>query len=348
MLPAALLFFVPIVVVDVDGGRLDPSHTRELVSKELSVTAVAPDDPRAPQATGRIDVVTDAGKLTVRYRKVDGPVERTIALANDVGRAESDVAYLAGNLARDEASELVPAENKQKKNAAASQPIVAWQSDDRDLAQMRAFLTQSANEERSARHRGAVIRLAAGLAFLAPSTYFWFDSDASNEAKVFRLSGTLMGASLLMSAIGSAFVESGDLEGVSYLVEKHEKQKSDPGLAITEAEKEWAKRATSARTTRIGTGWFCVVLGGAAAALGSALMIADGPRGDAGSSGFALIGVGTLAALFGAAKLLDETGIESSYRLWRTVKTAPETGMRISFGGTPLPGGGAASFALTF
>jgi hypothetical protein len=341
-----LLLMLPVVVVDVAGDRLDHSHTRELVAKELSVDAVAPDDARAAEATGRIEVTTSEDKLTVRYRKVDGPVERSIALAKDARRAESDVAYLAGNLARDESAELAGDDDKKEKPP--SQPLVSWQDDDRDLAQMKTFLAESADEERSARIRGGAIRMAAGAAFLAPATYFWFDSDASKEAQAYRLSGTLMGGMLLVGGIGTLFVESGDLEGVANLAKKHEAQNTDSRTALVEVEKEWAMRAKNARSVRVGTGWLAVIVGGCSFALGSALLIADGPRGDDGNTGYAVMGVGTLAALYGASKLIEESGVESSYRLWRTVKTAPETGMRISFGGTPLPGGGAASLALSF
>ena len=84
------LLMLPIVVVDVSGDRLDPAHTRKLVEHELAVTAVASDDPRAAEATGRIEVTGDAKdkKLTVKYRKLDEPVERTIDLADDGARGE--------------------------------------------------------------------------------------------------------------------------------------------------------------------------------------------------------------------------------------------------------------------
>src|SRR5689334_12143383 len=134
MLPS-LLFMLPVVVVDVGGERLDPAHTRSLVAKELDVEAVSADDPRATEATGRVDITSKDGKLTVRYRKVDGPIERSIPVASDPGRAEIDAAYLAGNLARDEASELTP--------AADAKPIESnapWSEDDHRYAQLRAYV----------------------------------------------------------------------------------------------------------------------------------------------------------------------------------------------------------------
>jgi hypothetical protein len=350
MLPA-VFFMLPVVVVDVGGDRLDPSHTRELVAKELSVEAVAPDDPRASEATGRVEVVTSYEKLTVRYRKVDGPVERSIALAKDSARAEIDAAYLAGNLARDEASELVGQNGQKEKPAAPAQPasvVAQWNDDARDLAQMRGFLTQSAEEQKIGRRRAGITQIVTSAAFLAPATYLWTVDDASSEAKSFRLSATVIGSLVLLSGIGSLTFASGDIEAVAKRASEHEAKGTPAAETMADVEKEWAKRAQYARTARLAMGYLTIIGGGLSVALGGAVLAANASDDSRYGFGTSAISTGSFMIFYGAWNLIDESGIETSYRLWRTVKRTPDDGPRVSFGAAPLPGGGAASLTLRF
>lgn len=355
MLPA-LLFLVPVVVVDVTGDRLDPPHTRLLVEKELSVTAVAPDDPRAATATGRIEVSGSAKDrtLTVKVRMAPHPVERTMELADDEGRAETDAALLVGNLARDEANELTPAPKAkpqpqpQPSEPARSQPLVKWNDDERDLAQMRAFLTQSAKDERAAYTRSAIIQFVAAGAFLAPTVYLIADGEGG-AASAFAYPGGMFSAALIAGGIGDLVGRSDDLGPLAKKLREHEQRHTDASDAIEDVEKAWAKRSTIARSSRLSTGWLFTIAGGVVLAAGAATAFAEGANGDYPATGIVLLGAGTLGALYGVSTLANESPVETSYRMWRTVKTAPETGTRVSFGAASLPGGGgAASFALTF
>jgi hypothetical protein len=353
MLPGVILLLLPVVVVDVSGDRLDPAHTRELVEKELSVTAVTDDDPRAAQAMGRVEVAGSAkdGTLTVKYRKLDEPVERTIKLAGDRDRAESDAALLAGNLARDEASELTSSEEKeQKKSAPApSQPLVKWNDSARDLAQMKSFLAQSVEEERSSRTRSAVMHFVAAGAFLAPAVYFFAADSSGSAASSYRWQGLSFSASLIGGGVGQLFGSSSLLEPLEKKIKEHEAKGDDPDTTIADVEHDWAQRAKAAGSARRSTGWLCTVLGSIGVLGGSAIAFAEGADGRYPVVGVSLLAVGTLAALYGVGELASESSVETSYRMWRTVKSEPDTGMRISIGAGPLPGGGgAASFAVTF
>jgi hypothetical protein len=96
-------------------------------------------------------------------------------------------------------------------------------------------------------------------------------------------------------------------------------------------------------------GTVAAVLGGLLVAGGATWLFFVDSKDGAASGGVSLMFLGTMVAATGVAAMSMETPVETSYRMWRTLKTAPESGMRVSLGGGPLPGGGgAASFAVTF
>jgi hypothetical protein len=342
---------LPIVVVDVGGDHLNPSHTRELVEKELSVTAVAPDDPRAATATGRIEMTGKASdhSLTVKYRKVDEAIERTIALPEDPSRAESEAVFLVGNLARDEASELAPQpKEKPKTERPASVAATLWNEDDRELARLHAFVTESTKEENSKRVRTGLIEIGAGATLLAPAVYLWSSGDSSTEARAFRSVATIYGGTLIGVGIATSFIASDPLEPIARKVREHEAKGTPASAAIADIEKEWAKQADAAHSGRIVFGWFSIALG-ALAVTGGSILAVTGQSDSHSETSTTFIAAGSICALYGIASLASDSEMESSYHLWQAMKTPREPGTQVSFGAGPLPGGGgAASFALTF
>jgi hypothetical protein len=114
------------VVVDVSPpGSLDVYRLRAAIGVELGVDAVAADDPRAAAARGVVNVVVDAEghHLTVAYRKKTEPESRTVDLPADPEAAQRAAVLLAGNLGRDEASEL--AAQLRRAPAPAAKPAAA-------------------------------------------------------------------------------------------------------------------------------------------------------------------------------------------------------------------------------
>ncbi|HEY8078428.1 MAG TPA: hypothetical protein VIF62_30070, partial [Labilithrix sp.] len=104
-----------VLVVAIEGGTLDRDRVRADIARELAAEVIAPEDPRAGGAAGMLDVVAKAGTLTVSYRgAARAALVRTVPLPADARRAESVVVLLAGNLARDEAAELVASLRKAK------------------------------------------------------------------------------------------------------------------------------------------------------------------------------------------------------------------------------------------
>lgn len=98
-----------VVVVDVreSARALDADALRAAIGAELHAEAIPPSDARASGA-GVITIEADHEKreVSVRYDGRGEPILRRIPLLADAGAARQSVALIAGNLARDEASEL--------------------------------------------------------------------------------------------------------------------------------------------------------------------------------------------------------------------------------------------------
>lgn len=341
---------LPIVVVDVSGDGLDAAHTRKMLEHELSVTAVAPDDPRAANAEGRIDVSTDAKehKLTVRYQKVDNPVERTIDLPADAARTESEAVFLAGNLARDEAGELAPAKKPDKPPPPPpSVKDLLSTEDDRRLATMRAFLTQSSADERAANIRAGVAEVAIAGALLAPGIVLWARGGASEEANGFANAAAIFGTGLLARGIVSLAIQRDPFEPFHKQIREAEAKGTHSGEVIADVEREWAAAADGAsRWRKIGGS---ILLGLAAGSITLGCVLESSSPGDVRHSGVPYLALGGMFAVDAFAALVSESPVERSHRLWKTMHSTHDEGAKISFGASVLPGGGgAASFALTF
>lgn len=95
----------PVLVVEVDPAELDADALRAAIGDELGVAAVSPWDPRAPSSRGTLRVRVDEGKLEVEYEERHSISRRVTAPSSAAATAKA-AAFLAGNLARHEASDL--------------------------------------------------------------------------------------------------------------------------------------------------------------------------------------------------------------------------------------------------
>ncbi len=101
----------PVLVVLVDPGStsLDPAQVKAAIARELRV-AVA--DAPAGDGAGTMNVkVKGTTELTVTFQSADGQVDvtRQVGLPPDPAEQTETIALLAGNLARNEAGELLAA-----------------------------------------------------------------------------------------------------------------------------------------------------------------------------------------------------------------------------------------------
>lgn len=335
---------LPVVVVDVAGDRLNPSHTRELVAKELSVDAVAPDDPRAAEATGRIVVTGSAkdGTLTVRYRKVDEPIERSVKLPDDPSRAESDAAYLAGNLARDEAGELTPQPRAIPAPAAVDAPSSS-SDDDRRYAQLRAYVGALSTEARETSVRSGMLLATAGALLLTPGIYVTARGDIESDRGI-AVTSFATGGVFIAIGLVAMIAKVDPYEPLTKVLREQEAQGASSEEALANVDNAWKKQVADEQSTRRASAILSFVVAGASLGVGSVLL-ATGSDVSPGTSAY-LIASGGVNAILGIATLLTEGPMERAHRQWHALNGA--TTSKVSFGLGPLVGGGAASFALTF
>jgi hypothetical protein len=186
---------VLVVEVAPDATELDAQKLRDAIGAELGADAVAPDDARAKAATGAIAVTVDhdARQLVVTYRGGAAPIVRRIDLPSDRAAVEREAVLLAGNLARDEAGDLVTELRKARPAAPPPAPVDSSSQDDaetRELDRLGRTLKARAREARGSQLManaligGGVISAAAGVTLAAATrdfsngALFWTGTEA--------------------------------------------------------------------------------------------------------------------------------------------------------------------------
>jgi len=168
-----------VIVVEVDAAatEIDAATLRKSIGDELAMDAVAPDDPRAASARGTIHVAIDRAtkKLVVSYRARSAPIVRDVALPDDAAGAVRAAVVLAGNLARDEASDL--ADELRKRAQKPAPPKAAPTSNDE--ARLRAVLAYNAEEARGGRRALGWSLFAAGV--VSAGAGVWATTHESRE-----------------------------------------------------------------------------------------------------------------------------------------------------------------------
>jgi hypothetical protein len=97
----------PLVVAVEQGADVAPDDVRSAVAGELGEPVVGPKDPAPPDAR-RIEVRSHDGVIHVAYRDARGhTIERELTAPADGATRVRMIALLAGNLARNEAADLV-------------------------------------------------------------------------------------------------------------------------------------------------------------------------------------------------------------------------------------------------
>ncbi len=110
--PCAAAERVPIVITVLPSARhVDAEALRDAVSRDLGVEVLAPDDPAASSVALVITVGEDEarGELAVARRNGDNVLIRRVAIPRDVQELQQAAVFLIGNIARDEAWDLVGA-----------------------------------------------------------------------------------------------------------------------------------------------------------------------------------------------------------------------------------------------
>jgi hypothetical protein len=123
-----------VLVLEVAPGTdIDVERLRAALRAELAMQVVPPEDARAASARGKVEVRTDPEKkkLVVSYRTLGAPLRREVDLPGDAAATSSTIVLLAGNLARNEAEDVLAemrttkpsVESKRQASAAAGSPV---------------------------------------------------------------------------------------------------------------------------------------------------------------------------------------------------------------------------------
>ncbi len=99
---------LPVVVqLRQDVPELDENALRDAVAVELGEPVLLEKDATAPSVTVTVEIHHEVGELVVERRDAAGTMTRNVPLPADPAEAMRTAVFLVGNLARDEASELV-------------------------------------------------------------------------------------------------------------------------------------------------------------------------------------------------------------------------------------------------
>jgi hypothetical protein len=96
---------VIIVEVALPSDGFDAESLRAAIASELGIIAVSPWDARAPTSRGTIRVRLDGSMLEVEYEERH-TIRRRVPAPSNAAATERAAAFLAGNLARHEASDI--------------------------------------------------------------------------------------------------------------------------------------------------------------------------------------------------------------------------------------------------
>ena len=311
---------------------------------------MSPDDPLAKDAMGTISVSVGGNprRLLVSFAGRPTPIERSVNLPATPAEVVTAAVVLAGNLARDEASELAaeirakratpppPPPSSATPPATSTAPPVTERYE--ATGRLDATLKYTADETRRARlglgwtSLGVGVGLGVATGALAPH---------ADNAPVFTL-GSLGGG---FAFIGLLTLTSSDTPERLWDYRRQ-------GHSIEDTESEWARLATLEHKHRRlgGIG----LIGSGAIALGTGVVFAavNGSNASASSYEVPLIAVGGIVTLFGAYILATDGPLESSLKAYekasgktlRREDAASRAGVRFSF----VRGGAVGGFGGAF
>lgn len=364
----ALLFFVfcsrvaladpsgRVLVVDLTGDVDDANALRAAIASELKATVVTPDDPKATSAGGTLTIEVRGGdkRIAATYRSLGSPVTRTVDLPEDPKRARTVAVLLAGNVAREEADDLL---DKLRKPGPTATPAGNAEDAERDVRRLHAVLDDLGEHRHDLRKWVGIASLIEGGLSAGAGAYYVFrdtSTQHTERAGVFLLmhgaASTAVGTVLLLSSKGATY------ERLANELAQGE-GKIAPEDLVRKVEFKWAEMANDARSERKVLGVVGIGLGVLTAGAGLALpaLVPDSQEGRGLpwlTWGF--VALGGLNAAAGINLLIDETEIERSWHIYRRMKDfdaapPPAPGLQPKVGFAPLPGGGGmASLGFSF
>ena len=349
--PAAAL----VVSVGPDVSEVDPTALRADLAVELGVDVVASEDPRAANAEGVLEVSVDRDRreVVVVYRGHGTSITRRIALPGEPAAVERDVVLLAGNLARDEARDLVnrlrgsrPAPSEAPRpvvTAAAPQLDFAPEdaAEKRNLDALGLALEPHARDAGRAKVIGWTVALG-GVAVMGVSVGLLVAKD---DVAAIITDQVALG---IFDATG--LFMPGDFDPMLRVYRSERASDFPADVVVHDVVEEWRRRAGAERFRRRASGWVLTVTGGLSAAISIGfLATAHAPFHSlddvATFGGFGLLGLASAGG--GLSELLTLGPLESALRDYEghegtgaTAGHAARLAPSVVPSGGPLPGGG--------
>jgi hypothetical protein len=290
-----------LVVVDVapDEPELDAAALRPAIASELGAEAIAPDDPRAAQASGRLRISIDRSPraLVVTYRGQSEPLQRRIELPPDRPSIERAAVLLAGNLARDEADELAAELRRGKQDApspssnpssspsapsASSAPAKPDEKladteddeDERDAQRLGAALAYY-QQQNAARATTSSILMGLGYGALGVSLGVEAYGLLSSQHRPWAPDASLyviQAADALF--VGSALARPGNFDWIQATYD-WQRRWGTPWAARRETEQAWLRVARNEHWNRRFIGWLTTAIGVIGTGLCTAFLVSE-------------------------------------------------------------------------
>ncbi|MGH7436645.1 MAG: hypothetical protein ACRENE_13310 [Polyangiaceae bacterium] len=350
------------VVVDVSPpGSLDAYRLRAAIGVELGVDAVAADDPRAAAARGVVLVVVDAEghHLTVTYRKKTEPETRTVDLPADPEAAQRAAVVLAGNLGRDEASELAaqlrkapapavkPAETAPAFVDVAPPDEAEQREAEKNAHDLQAALDYAARQD----HR---LRVAAGWTTVAGAAVALgaiLATPAVNNQSYANIGTYWAATGLVNIPVAAMALFGGFIPLLAPTPLERLADSSRQGIGPQETAERWIRSAALEHSARRVGGWFLLAGGCLELAVGIATAMAQDPHIDSGvrvqlaAEG---IGAGVLFTGMGVVFLANDGPTETALHAYERAHGIPLWKLAEHVAVAPTSGGAVGSLSFRF
>ncbi len=331
---------VVVVAIDPSAAELDAGALRQAIADELGMDAVAPDDARATSARGTVSVAIDrdAKKLVVSYRAQGAPITRDVPLPADAAATSRAAVLLAGNLARDEASDLAAELRKRgPKVPAPTTRVDAKEPIEVDPRRLDATLAYYAEQDTRQRVTLGWSFIAAGAVASGAGIYMHTRSPGAGGVWV-----ASTGGAFIAFGVGALFWTT-DLETLW-----KSRQKGTGEEAI---ETRWADYAQTERRSRRITGGLLIGVGALMLTLGTLRLTTSALGASSGVDGAMDVGTGALEIGMGIYFLATNGSLEHALRVYENDigrKAEPSALLASRFRLAMVPGGAIAGFGGTF
>lgn len=337
----------PALILDATAAPgIDAERLRVEIAKETKRPVVLAGDPRGAPASAHITVVLQGTKLQVRYDA--GTLEREVRAEDGAEARIQQITLLAGNLARNEADELVAQLRKTASNPALlmpegptaplAAPATGAPPTDDAYQRLESTLRYHLEADSDGRFFSAGAQLVVAASAVPTGLYIRNRLNEELPGNLLIAGGITFGLSGTLDLLGS-FSQQGAFRTMHQdLVRKYQANPSTS--VIAETEQAWQRDAQIARSVRrwvAGTG---MGVGAIGLATGMAFALTAGPSAKddgRGAASAVLMGASGIALALSVNEWFTPSPSERYYEEYvrATGRWKPTASV------APLPGGAA-------